>query len=90
MSSGIRSRRGGQQLAELDEDRAKVFQGQAQAHRARRRQVAPEHQALHGDQQSRPEPEFEFVVEDQLVEPVGIGNAGDADEAEDAHGGLGR
>jgi hypothetical protein len=90
MSSGIRSRRVDSNWPNLTKIGPEVFQGQAQAHRARRRQVAPEHQALHGDQQPRPEPEFEFVVEDQLVEPVGIGNAGDADEAEDAHGGLGR
>ncbi len=87
ISRGSRSRRVEQQLAELDEDRPQVFQRLAQAHGARRREIAPEHQALRREQKARAETALQFVLEDQTVEPVEVGNAGNADEAEDAHGG---
>jgi hypothetical protein len=76
----------GKHLAELDEDRAQVFQRLAQADRTRRRDVAPEQQALHYAQQARAESLLQLVVEDQAVEAVAIGDTGNAKQAEDAHG----
>jgi hypothetical protein len=81
---------GRQQLAELDEDRPQVFQGLAQAHGARGRQVAPEHQALRRKQQARAHARFDLVFEDQAVESVEVRDAGNTDQAEDAHGGWRR
>jgi hypothetical protein len=77
---------GGKHLAELDEDRTQVLQGLAQPHGTRRRDVAPEQQALHGAQQACAESLFQLVVEDQAVEAVAIGDTGNAKQAKDAHG----
>jgi hypothetical protein len=87
MSSGSKSRRVDSKLAELDEDRPQVFQCLAQAHGARGGQVAPEHQALRRKQQARAHARFDLVFEDQAVESVEVRDAGNTDQAEDAHGG---
>jgi hypothetical protein len=76
----------GQHLAELDEDRPQGLQGLAQAHGARRRDVTPEHQCLGRRQQPGTESLLQLVVEDQAVEPMTVGDAGDAEQAENAHG----
>jgi hypothetical protein len=68
MSSGSRSRRVDSTWPNLTKIGPQVFQRLAQAHGARRRQVAPEHQALHGGQQ-RAQAGFESRGRDQLSSP---------------------
>jgi hypothetical protein len=86
MSSGRMSRRVDSSWPNLTKIGSEVFQRLAQPHRAGGGEVAPEHQALRGEQQARAQAGLDLVLQHQAVEPVAIGDAGDAKEAEDAHG----
>ncbi len=57
---------GRKHLAELDEDGSEILQREPQAHRARRRRIAPEGERARG----RPQPAEPLVAEQELVEPV--------------------
>jgi hypothetical protein len=69
-----------QHLAELDEDRPQRLQRQAQPHRARHRQIAPEKDAGEQPRQAL----GARLVEDQLVEAEADADADDFQEAEQA------
>ncbi|MOA08739.1 hypothetical protein D3C78_1285300 [compost metagenome] len=72
---------GGQQLAELDEHRAEVFQAAAQALAARHRDgLARQPAPGHGAQQAA-QPPGQRQVEQQVVELVAGGGPLDADQA---------
>ena len=71
-----------QHLAELDEDRAEALERQAQAHRARARQIAPERDAV----DERPQPAHALVAEQELVETVALRHGQDAEQPRQAHG----
>ncbi len=71
-----------QHLAELDEDRAERFEGQAQADGARCRQVAPELQGVGEADQAA----ARLVFEHHFVEAETAGDRGDLEQAKEAHG----
>ena len=71
-------------LPELDEDRPQLLQGQPQALRARRGQVAPEGDRARG----RPQPAKPLVAEQELVEPVLERDAQNLDQSEQAHAAI--
>ena len=73
---------GRQDLAEFDENRPQCFQCHAQAHRARRRQVAPELQGVRQAHQTT----ARLVFEHHFVEAIAAGDGGDLEQAEEAHG----
>jgi len=70
-----------QHLPELDEDRAEGGERLAQAHRARRREIAPEERPVdHGAQPAHPR-----VRQHELVEPVLHCHRHDAGKTRDSH-----
>jgi hypothetical protein len=71
---------GGQHLAELDEQRPQGLERQAQAHRARLAQAAPEQHALHRDQQEA----RARVGEHELIQAEADADADDFGKAQEA------
>ena len=71
-------------LSELDEDRSQLLKRQAQALRARRREVAPEGESADGWTQ----PVKALVAEQELVEPVLERDAQDLDEPKPPHAAI--